>query len=142
MAHLPGYRPTATHTFVVALLALVLASIGTVRGLQAGGSGSQPTATSAGPAGANPTVIEVQAKGTVKGWGPPVVVEAECPEDYLVLTGGYLINSAYTVAVHSYPSLKGDRWIVTAVNPVGLPRKQASVKVFALCTKVGVPVVF
>jgi hypothetical protein len=130
------YRPSPA--LVVALIALVVASAGSITAIRAGGANSP----GAGLAGGNslPTMIEVREAKALPKWGVVDVI-AECPEDYLVVSGGHIIDSAWAYAVKSYPSRLGDKWIVQAVNPVGLRAERANVGVIAMCARAGRPIV-
>jgi hypothetical protein len=135
MHALLGYRPTPTTATVVAFLALIVAAVGSVTAIRA----SDPVAPL--PGGMS-TMREVKEHGVVKPWGKAVEVIADCPEGFLVVSGGYLSSSPYTVAVANYPALLGDKWVTVFVNPVGLPARRANVTVYAICVEAGVPVVF
>ncbi len=95
-----------------------------------------------------PTIVQVMEKKGGIASGTAAIVDAECPGDFSVMGGSYVIGGASLVAhaASAVPLPDENLYRVTVFNPVTnpfatIPPRDATVTVVAQCAASGTPVV-
>ena len=124
------FRRPATGT-VFGLIAIVIASVGSITAIRAGGS-----TTVIQPAPPKSTFILVEHPFTLAK-SDTDIYKVNCPANYKVVSGGWRITNGNVLVAHNYPNQEANGWVVALYNNPRLIIQESTGEVFAICAKKG-----